>query len=48
MTIFVFCVNLLVAAFVLTFIAEISTLMIGGLMLTFDCIKNRRTNNDKI
>ena len=44
MDILVFCVNLLTAAFILTYIAEISTLLIGSLVFAFDCIKNRRKN----
>ena len=44
MTIFVFFMNVLVAAFALTFFAEISTLSIGSFVFAFDCIKNRRKN----
>lgn len=42
MAIFVFCVNLLVAAFILTFAVEISTLLIGSLVYAVDCVRNRR------
>ena len=41
MTIFVFFMNLLVAGFALVFAAEISTLLIGSLVLVFDCWKGR-------
>ena len=44
MAIFVFFVNILTAAFILTFIAEITTLLIGSLVYAFDCFKNRRKN----
>lgn len=44
MTIFVFFMNLLTAAFALTFFAEISTLLIGSFVYAFDCVKNRRKN----
>lgn len=44
MATFVFFVNILTATFILTYIAEISTLLIGSLVFAFDCIKNRRKN----
>ncbi len=41
MTIFVFCVNLLVAAFVLTFAAEISLLLVGSLVFAYKVLKSK-------
>lgn len=46
MALFVFLMNLLVAAFGLVFAAEISTLSIGSFVFAFDCIKNRRNNGN--
>ena len=41
MAIFVFCMNLLVAGFMLTFAVEISTLVIGSLGLAVEWWKGR-------
>lgn len=45
MAIFVLCMNVLVAAFIFAFIAEIFTLLIGSLGLVLGALK-RRVNND--
>ena len=44
MDIFVFFVNILTAAFILTFIAEISTLLIGSLMFALELWKRGNNN----
>lgn len=44
MAIFVFCVNLLVAGFILTFIVEISTLLIGSIGVAVEAWKRRKGN----
>lgn len=41
MAIFVFCMNLLVAGFILTFAVEISTLVVGSLAWAVDWWKGR-------
>lgn len=44
MAIFVFCMNLLVAAFALAFVAEISALLIGCLGLVWEACKRGKGN----
>lgn len=44
MTVFVFCVNLLVAAFILVFIVEIFTLLLGSLGAVLKVWKRRHGN----
>lgn len=44
MAIFVFCMNLIVAAFILVFAVEISMLVIGSLGVAVEAWKRRRGN----
>lgn len=44
MNIFVFCVNLIVAVFILAVVAEISTLLIGSLVYALEWWKARVNN----
>lgn len=44
MTIFVFCVNLMVAAFILTTAVGISTLVIGSIGIALEAWKRRADN----
>ena len=43
MSIFVFCVNLLVAAFILMFAAEIFFLLVGGLMFVYKALHSKKS-----
>ncbi len=44
MAIFVFCMNLLVAGFILTFAVEISTLLLGSIGVALEAWKRRAGN----
>ena len=44
MAIFVLCMNLLVAAFILTFVAEFVTLLMGSLVYALEYWKRRHGN----
>ena len=47
MAVFVLCVNLLVAAFILTFAAEIFLLLAGSLVFAYRALSSRRSISHK-